>query len=298
MTCCFVTCHIYTISPLMSQQQPITHIFIDGSYYVFYRFTALLAWWRNSHPEDPILLTPSENAEFCAKFDKIFVERIVELPKKLKIHKQIGGKPKIYVGKDCHRENIWRMKLWPSYKSNRVKTGEDAFTGGPFFAKAYESLFTSPDTGISGILESPNLEADDCIALSVMKLISMDPTANVIIIASDRDYLQLASNRVQIYTLAYKNICESASSHGNCELDLMCKIVSGDVSDCIPQIKKGCSAKAAHKICTEPGKLEQMLANDINARDQFNINSKLIDFRNIPAELVEQFWQLNGQLFL
>ena len=31
-----------------------TFIFVDGSYYNFYRYYALLNWWKNANPEDPI----------------------------------------------------------------------------------------------------------------------------------------------------------------------------------------------------------------------------------------------------
>ena len=29
-----------------------TFIFIDGSYYNFYRYHSLLTWWKNAFPED------------------------------------------------------------------------------------------------------------------------------------------------------------------------------------------------------------------------------------------------------
>ena len=35
------------------------YIFIDGSYFIFYRLFALKIWWKNAHPEEPL----SENIE-------------------------------------------------------------------------------------------------------------------------------------------------------------------------------------------------------------------------------------------
>ena len=31
-----------------------TFIFIDGSYFTFYRYFSLLNWWKNAHPEKTI----------------------------------------------------------------------------------------------------------------------------------------------------------------------------------------------------------------------------------------------------
>ena len=137
-----------------------TFIFVDGSYYCFYRYYALLNWWKIAHPET-ILDDPYQNKNFVDKFKKTFVENLIAIPKKLKIQKPI-----LVVGKDCKRENIWRMELFPKYKSNRVQEG---FMGGPFFKMVYEEeLFEKG--GSKAILKHPKLEADDCIALSVKHL--------------------------------------------------------------------------------------------------------------------------------
>ena len=31
-----------------------TFIFVDGSYYNFYRYFALMQWWKNAYPDEPI----------------------------------------------------------------------------------------------------------------------------------------------------------------------------------------------------------------------------------------------------
>jgi 5'-3' exonuclease len=90
-----------------------TFIFIDGSYYCFYRYYALLTWWKNAHPETN-LEEPYENKDFVDKFKKTFVEKLLAIPKKLKIKK-----PNLILSKDCKRENIWRMELFPKYKGSR-----------------------------------------------------------------------------------------------------------------------------------------------------------------------------------
>ena len=29
-------------------------LLIDGSYFMFYRYFALLQWWKHSHPDEPV----------------------------------------------------------------------------------------------------------------------------------------------------------------------------------------------------------------------------------------------------
>ena len=63
-----------------------TYIFIDGSYFCFYRYHSLLTWWKNAFPEElDVLKDPYQSEIFVQKFKKIFVETIKNLQKKLEI---------------------------------------------------------------------------------------------------------------------------------------------------------------------------------------------------------------------
>ena len=130
-------------------------ILIDGSYFVFFRYYALLNWYKLAKKDT--VETPIENKEFVEKFKKTFVSKLQEIRKKLKIEN-----PVIIVGKDCPRNKIWRMKYLSSYKANRVY--DDTFLGGPFFQCAYEEELFKVG-GAKVIFEFPTLEADDCIAI-------------------------------------------------------------------------------------------------------------------------------------
>ena len=58
-----------------------TFIYIDGSYFCFYRYHSLLTWWKNAYPEDlDALLDPYQNEKFVNKFKKTFVEHIQRIP--------------------------------------------------------------------------------------------------------------------------------------------------------------------------------------------------------------------------
>ena len=61
-----------------------TFIFVDGSYYNFYRYFALMQWWKNAYPDEP-LDDPYQNEKFVEKFKKTHVENLINMPKKLKI---------------------------------------------------------------------------------------------------------------------------------------------------------------------------------------------------------------------
>ena len=66
------------------------------------------------------------------------------------------------------------------------------------------------------------LEADDCIAITVKYIfVKIWDDAKIWIIASDMDYLQIASNKVKIYNLKYKDITESKNCFKNAEKGLI-----------------------------------------------------------------------------
>lgn len=259
-----------------------TFIFVDGSYYNFYRYFALMQWWKNAYPET-ILEDPFQNKIFVEKFKKTHIENLQQIHKKLKIPKTVN--PILIVGKDCKRENIWRMELFPKYKEGRIQEG---FKGGPFFKMVYEEeLFQQG--GAKAILKHPKLEADDCIAISVKYLLNKYPDCNIYIITSDKDYLQLNAPNVNLYSLAYKNLAESKSSTGKPKDDLEIKIIMGDVSDNIPSVFPKCGPKTAHKCIEDNEFFKKKMANNAEHIKQYELNKKLISFDNIPEKLVEEF---------
>jgi 5'-3' exonuclease len=263
-----------------------TFIFVDGSYYNFYRYFALMQWWKNAYPDEP-LDDPTQNEKFVEKFKKTHVDNLLNMPKKLKISKDI--KPIMIVGRDCKRENIWRNELFPQYKANRANGPEDGFMGGPFFKMAYdEELFIKG--GAKAILKHPKLEADDCIALSVKHLVNRYPQCHIYIITSDRDYLQLNAHNVDLYNLTYKNIAEKNST-GDAKNDLEIKIIMGDTSDNIPSVFPKCGPKTALKCIEDPEFFKKKMNDNPEYYKQYKLNQLLVNFNNIPENLVEEFME-------
>jgi len=261
-----------------------TFVFIDGSYFIFYRYYALVQWWKASH-KDEELSDPINKPEFVEKFKSTFVSKLKEISKKLKLENVM-----MFVGKDCPRQDIWRMALHPEYKGTRVN---DGFEGGPFFKMAYrEKLFEAG--GAHMILSHPKLEADDCIAISAKNTLLSYPeeTSKVVIIASDHDYLQLVGPRLSIFSLKYKNLLESKKAYNSAEKNLFFKIVLGDKSDNIPGMFKKCGPKTAEKYYDDKN-LFMDKCKSANAGDRFELNNRLVNFNEIPSDLVDEFMVQN-----
>ena len=248
----------------------MTTIFIDGSYFCFYRYYSIMNWWKNAYKDEP-LESPIENPKFVEKFKKTFIQSVREIATKF-------GNHRIVVGKDCPRANIWRTALYPAYKANRPH--DDAFLGGPFFKMAYDELFAA--SGVSQVLSHPALEADDCIALSVKNILETTQDTKIYVITSDKDYLQLACDRVEIYNLAFKRLV--GHPYG-AECDLFCKIVMGDVSDNIKSVLKKCGPKTALKCYEDRAYFDARMKTE-NAYDALELNTTLVDFKRIPQEFV------------
>jgi 5'-3' exonuclease len=292
-----------------------TFIFIDGSYFIFYRFYSVMNWWKLANPGPTVYgelsnppPTPTEfeiTDDFIEKYTKTFIEKVQEIPMKIhllesnmdvkskkKIQTQNETKPIIYVGRDCKRENIWRNKHIDAYKSTRNNKNADSV--GKFFAITYnEELFLKG--GAQHIVEYPQLEADDCIALSVKHLLNKHENCKIYIITSDKDYLQLVEPRVKIYNMTYKNIAEEKSSFGDPKKDLFCKIVMGDSSDNISSVFKKCGPKTALKCYNEPEYFNNKLKKE-NAYEKYELNRLLVDFNSIPVNLQEEFIEKYGSV--
>ncbi len=260
-----------------STQQP-HFIIIDGSYYIFFRYYAITNWMKLAKKEENID-EPIENKFFVDKFKSTFISKLSELQKKLKIKNGI-----MLVCKDCPRKNIWRMKHLPTYKGNRVY---DDFKGGPFFKIAWdEELFIKG--GCKQVFKFPTLEADDCAAILCKDIQKKYSEAKITIITSDMDYLQLANDNVELYDLKYRKLTERKSSYNDAEKDLFVKIVTGDKSDNIPGVFKKCGPKTACKYYADKDLFNKQIEKEV-AMERYLLNKKMIDFNEIPEELVSAF---------
>lgn len=258
-------------------------ILIDGSYYIFYRFFALINWWKLAKKDTP-LDNPSENIEFIDKFKTTFTKKIKELCKKLKL-----DNPVILVGKDCSRKSIWRMEIFSQYKGTRDNYEDNPATNpGAFFKLAYEENLFQEAGGT--VLSHNHLEADDCIALTIKYIKKIYPDSQSYIIASDHDYFQLLTHNVFLYNLKYKQVNTIKNSYGDIEKDLFVKCVIGDTSDNIPGVFNKCGQKTAAKLFDDKQLFNNKCKRE-NVESLFKRNKQIIDFDYIPDELKFSFYK-------
>ena len=258
------------------------YIFIDGSYFIFYRVFALKVWWRNAKPDIP-LSNPFDNPDFLEKFESTFISKIKEIKTKTKMKNA-----KIIVGCDCSQSKIWRKQYYKSYKDGRDQEKNKEYNIDKFFKFTFEKeLFKK--AGVEIILEMDTLEADDCIALYIDYLKKINNNQNkILIITSDHDYLQISGENVDIMNLKYKRLRESKNSTGIPEKDLFNKIVLGDKSDNIYPIFNKCPKKIL-EMCFQDQDYFETKCNDEQVVHKFQLNRLLIDFNFIPEELKVKF---------
>ena len=117
------------------------------------------------------------------------------------------------------------------------------------------------------------------------------PEANIKIITSDMDYLQLARENVELFDLKYKKLTERKSSFNNAEKDLFVKILTGDKSDNIPGVFKKCGKKTALKYYNDRDLLEKQLNKNEGSKQIMERNELIINFDKIPDNLINDFYE-------
>lgn len=257
----------------------MTIIIIDGSYYVFYRYYAIMAWWKRAHKEiydsgvDPI-----DSPEFVSTFCKTFSKHIQNFIKTFKISKDDYT---LYVAKDCSQKDIWRHAIISNYKATR---DHSTFKGGPFFKLAYDELFEALG---AKLVKHPHLEADDCVAC--LANYYSDQNEQVYILANDHDYMQLINTYIQVYTLKGASLCEHKNFYDSSEKALFMKIILGDKSDNIPPVFKKCGVKTAEKYYENKELFQKKLETNNDSMTQLETNRSVIDFKYIPEIYINEF---------
>jgi len=281
----------------MSESKPNYYLFVDASYYIFFRYHALKNWWKLAKKDESQECSAC-NAGFVAKFKQLFASKFKEILKKLKLDPE---DTKIFVGKDCYQHEIWRNSHTKDYKQGRAENNEI----GAFFKMIYdEHMFcTIPGIDVT-LLEYPSLEADDCIALAVKKMYLADVHAGCveprkyIIVTSDHDYGQLLNedSSIVLYNLKYKNLCDEKKVFEDGKKNLFVKVCSGDKSDNIPAIFPKCGFVTACKMYDDADLLMKKTV-DPAVQKQMAKNNNLVNFDCIPADLQKGFYAMYGSHF-
>ena len=235
---------------------------------IFYRYYAILSWYRKAFPDEPDF-----NEEIInEKFKKKFLDGIEELSKKYKTTYN-----NIFLCCDCPQEKIWRKEIFPEYKQGRKEDTEVPKAFRMFFEEIYPLL---KNKNIQ-LFRCEHAEADDIVSIITKEL---QNEHKITIISSDHDYLQLANENIQIFTLKKKNNNLKDKSLGSPELDLKVKIIIGDKSDNIPGCFPRCGVKTAIKYIKE-NKLDILFKKYPGSKEKYEFNEKIIDFEYIPINI-------------
>ena len=260
-------------------------LLVDTSYTVFFRFNATKRWFSFSEPEEYAEMKEDSwlnNEKFKNKYEEMFQKGLEKHIKNYKIDDIIWIQ-------DDSRSNIWRTKIYPEYKTNRVDCVSKSdvvfcYTYNEFLPKFFKKN-NLKNIKISGA------EADDIIAVTTKYLSKKN--INSVVVTSDTDFLQLLNKNTILVDLKLKELQYKLSP----QEDLEIKIIRGDKSDNIPPIKSRIGEKTAIKYLQDE-KLFNELLKESDVKKQYELNKLLIDFNNIPDKINKEIINKLDKMFL
>ena len=259
-------------------------LFVDASYFIFFRYYALLSWYRRANPTAP---TPPPA---CPLFRSKLLRRVDET---LRLLAQSYAPDNIVFCFDGH--NNWRKQYYAPYKSSRVHndTVSALFTACVHHIR--DEHCRAEHTQRSFALEHADLEADDIVHFLTRELVTAADSdskdaVRITIIANDHDYIPLLQlPNVSIIDLKQKSICCPC----NIPLPhfLLVKILAGDKSDNIPPIFPRCGPKTALRLASNPDCLRRKLDENTAWQKNFERNTALIDNTQLQEEHRMWLWE-------
>ena len=253
-------------------------LFIDMSYYIFYRFFALCAWWKRAYPDEPLDIEKIlDNNIFINKYHKLFIENIKKITKKYRIQNA-----NIIFAKDCRRYNIWRNEYYEDYKKSR--DDKNKRFNKDIFIYTYDKIVPDLKKLDISIAINKNAEADDVIAILKKVIRNRNYKIPIYIITNDHDYLQLFDDSTYIYNLKGLNL--RTESRGNSKLDLQFKIFRGDTSDNItPVVSRKMRDDKLIDLIYNKNLFNEFFKENQELKKIYDRNELLIDFNKIPKNI-------------
>jgi DNA polymerase-1 len=224
----------------MSSIKKTDHFYlIDGSGYIFRAYYALPPLSRKSDG-----LPTGAISGFCSMLFKLLEDS--------RLDDSIHRPTHFAVIFDSARKNF-RNDIYREYKANRSEVPEDLAPQFEYIRKSVEA-FNLPS------IELLNYEADDLIATYTKQIIKVG--AKVTVISSDKDLMQLVSDKVRLYdpmkskVLGEKEVIEKFGVKPNQVIDV--QSLAGDSSDNIPGVP-GIGIKTASELINKYKTLDVLL---------------------------------------
>jgi len=214
--------------------KPLKHLWlVDGSGYIFRAYHALPPMNRpDGTPVNAVY-------GFCNMITKFLLER-PEIDHIAVIHDA--------------KERTFRNDIYPQYKAHRPELPEALIPQFPLLREATK-VFGLP------CIELDGYEADDLIATYARLAVAAG--ADVTIVSSDKDLMQLVNDRVSMYdpiklrTLGRDAVVEKFGVGPEKVIDV--QALAGDSTDNVPGVP-GIGVKTAAQLITEYGDLDALLA--------------------------------------
>jgi len=224
----------------MSSIKKTDHFYlIDGSGYIFRAYYALPPLSRKSDG-----LPTGAVSGFCSMLFKLLEDS--------RSDDSIHRPTHFAVIFDSARKNF-RNDIYSEYKANRSEAPEDLAPQFEYIRKSVEA-FNLPS------IELSNYEADDLIATYTKQIIKVG--AKVTVISSDKDLMQLVSEKVRLYdpmkskVLGEKEVVEKFGVKPDQVIDV--QSLAGDSSDNIPGVP-GIGIKTASELINKYKTLDVLL---------------------------------------
>ncbi len=257
----------------MSSIKKTDHFYlIDGSGYIFRAYYALPPLSRKSDG-----LPTGAVSGFCSMLFKLLEDARSDDSKNKPTHFAV-----IF---DSARKNF-RNEIYSEYKANRQEAPDDLAPQFEYIRKSVEA-FNLPS------IELLNYEADDLIATYAKKITEVG--AKVTVISSDKDLMQLVSNKVRLFdpmkskVIGEKDVIEKFGVKPSQVIDV--QSLAGDSSDNVPGVP-GIGIKTAAELINKYKTLENLLnkASEIpqnkrretllSNKDKAMISKQLVTLKN------------------
>ena len=224
----------------MSKIKKTDHFYlIDGSGYIFRAYYALPPLTRKSDG-----LPVGAVSGFCNMLFKLLEDAKSNYNKERPTHFAV-----IF---DSARKNF-RNEIYSEYKANRAEAPDDLAPQFEYIRKSVEA-FNLPS------IELLNYEADDLIATYAKQITQVG--ANVTVISSDKDLMQLVSKKVRLFdpmkskVIGEKEVIEKFGVKPEQVIDV--QSLAGDSSDNVPGVP-GIGVKTAAELIKKYKTLENLL---------------------------------------
>lgn len=255
------------------------HLFlVDGSSYIFRAYHALPPLTRKKDG-----LPVGALAGFCNMLWKLLCDAR---------NTAVGVVPTHFAVIFDYSSETFRKKIYPNYKANRPAPPEDLIPQFSLIRQATRA-FNLP------CIEKEGYEADDIIA--TYSALASQSGAETTIISSDKDLMQLVTNRVHMYDsmkdrpIGIAEVIEKWGVPPEKMIDL--QSLTGDSTDNVPGVP-GIGPKTAAQLIDQFGSLDSLLAhaqeikqqkrreNIIAFADQARLARELVTLKNdVPLQM-------------